>query len=245
METTLEKRTSWLDRPVVSAITLNWETILFATILILAVVSRFYDLGARVMSHDETSHVYFSWLYEQGNGYSHDPVTHGPLQFHLVAFSYFLFGDSDFSARIPVAIFSIATVFFMWYFRRFLGRAGAIVAALLMLISPYILYYGRYVRNEAFVGLFGVITLWAILRYLESGENRYLYWLTIATVFHFSQRNFFYLYRSSAHIFSNIPCLPFDPKSLARTGLAQIFYLCHNRCAAAHHDNRRYPLGDP
>ena len=201
METTLEKRTSWLDRPVVSAITLNWETILFATILILAVVSRFYDLGARVMSHDETSHVYFSWLYEQGNGYSHDPVTHGPLQFHLVAFSYFLFGDSDFSARIPVAIFSIATVFFMWYFRRFLGRAGAIVAALLMLISPYILYYGRYVRNEAFVGLFGVITLWAILRYLESGENRYLYWLTIATVFHFTAKETSFIYTAQALIF--------------------------------------------
>src|SRR4030067_1335973 len=129
MQTTLEKRSLWLDRSVLSAITLNSESILFATILILAVISRFYELGARVMSHDETSHVYFSWLYEKGNGYSHDPVTHGPLQFHLMAFSYFLFGDSDFSARLPAAIFSIATVFFMWYYRRYLGRAGALVAA--------------------------------------------------------------------------------------------------------------------
>ena len=129
MQSTSENRSSWLDRPVLSAITLNWEKIIFVFILILAVASRFYHLGDRVMSHDETSHVYFSWLYEQGNGYTHDPVTHGPLQFHLVALTYFMFGDNDFTARIPAATFSVATVFFMWYFRRHLGRAGALIAA--------------------------------------------------------------------------------------------------------------------
>ena len=34
-----ETRPSWLDRPLLSVITLNWETVLFATILIFAIVT--------------------------------------------------------------------------------------------------------------------------------------------------------------------------------------------------------------
>lgn len=192
---------SWLDLPLSKTLSLNGEKVLFILILIVAVITRFYDLGTRVMSHDETSHVYFSWLYAKGNGYTHDPVTHGPFQFHAIALSYFLFGDNDFTARIPVALFSIATVYFIWHYRRFLGRIGALIAAILLVISPYMLYYGRYARNEAFVALWGVMMLWAILRYLESGENRYLYWLTAATALHFTTKETSFIYTAQALIF--------------------------------------------
>jgi predicted membrane-bound mannosyltransferase/sugar lactone lactonase YvrE len=200
-ETSSAEKHSWLDRPLIGTITINWETILFTAIVFLAVVSRFYDLGTRVMSHDETSHVYFSWQLEQGRGYKHDPITHGPLQFHLIALSYFLFGDSDFSGRFPAAVFSIATVAFLWFYRRYLGRAGALIAAGLMLISPYILYYGRYARNEALVGLFGVILLWGMLRYFETGAPRYLLWIVASTVFHFTSKETAYIYTAQALIF--------------------------------------------
>lgn len=200
-QTRIEGKTTWLDKPLQSVVTLNWETILFFTIILLAVGSRFFDLGTRVMSHDETSHVYFSWLFDQGSGYSHDPVTHGPLQFHLVAFSYFLFGDSDFTARIPAALFSIATVALMWNYRRYLGRAGSIIAAILLLISPYLLYYGRYVRNEAFVAFFGVLTIWAILSYLETGKDRYLFWLAAGTALHFTTKETAFIYTAQALLF--------------------------------------------
>jgi uncharacterized protein (TIGR03663 family) len=192
---------TWLERPISSYIKLDWETVVFGLLLVLAVVTRFYDLESRVMSHDETSHVYFSWLFNQGRGYSHDPVTHGPLQFHLVALSYFMFGDNDFTARIPAALFSIATIAFMWNYRRLLGRSGAIIAAILLLISPYLLYYGRYVRNEAFVAFFGVVTIWAILRYLESGAHRYLYWLTAITALHYTAKETSFIYTAQAMIF--------------------------------------------
>lgn len=199
MQTT-EKQSSWLDHPLFLS-KLNWLVVIFVSILLVAIFSRFYSLEARVMSHDETSHVYFSWLFHEGRGYSHDPVTHGPLQFHLVALSYFMFGDNDFSARIPAALFSIATIAFMWNYRRLLGRSGAIIAAILFLISPYLLYYGRYVRNEAFVAFFGVVTLWTILRYLESGAPRYLYILTAVTALHFTTKETSFIYTAQLMIF--------------------------------------------
>ncbi len=193
--------TSWLDQPVLSKITLNWETIIFLLILIVTIATRFYDLGARVMSHDENSHVYYSWLLYKGRGYAHDPVTHGPLQFHIVALSYFLFGDSDTTARIPAALFSIATVAFMWNYRRYLGRAGALIAAFMFMISPFMLYYARYVRNEAYVALFGVMTIWAVLGYIDTGKPRYLYWLTAATVLHFTAKETAYIYAAQVLFF--------------------------------------------
>ncbi|MFN2152429.1 MAG: hypothetical protein ACK2T5_12580, partial [Anaerolineales bacterium] len=61
METTQENRISWLDRPVLTSLNINWETLIFASILILGLFTRFYDLEPRVMSHDENSHVYYSW----------------------------------------------------------------------------------------------------------------------------------------------------------------------------------------
>ena len=140
--------------------------------MILAIFTRFYDLEARVMSHDESLHTYFSWLLYRGQGYQHAPMMHGPYQFHIIALSYFLFGVSDFTARIPTVLFSIATVWMVWYWRRYLGNWGMIVAALLMVISPYMLYYWRYVRNEAFVGLSVNLVLWSILLDLERGDKR-------------------------------------------------------------------------
>ena len=147
-DTHQDNQAHWLDRPLLGGFTLKWTVIIFIGVLLIAVISRSAMLGTRVMSHDETSHVYFSWLFEQGRGYSHDPVTHGPLQFHLMAFSYFLFGDSDFSARLPHAIASILSVLFLWNYRRYLGRVGWLVAAVLMVISPFMLYYGPYASRR-------------------------------------------------------------------------------------------------
>ena len=196
-----ETKTSWLDKPLQSVITINWETVLFGLIVLAAILTRFYDLGIRVMSHDESLHTYYSWRLYKGQGFEHTPLMHGPLQFHLIAFFYFLFGDTDFSARIFAVLTSIATVAMLWQFRSYLGRKGALITAGLMLISPFMLYYGRYVRNEPYVGLFGLLTIWAILRYLDGGEKKYLYYLTAATVLHFTAKETAFIYTAQALLF--------------------------------------------
>ncbi len=196
-----QQKDSVLDRPLFSNWNLSWETVIFGFILLLAVLSRFYDLGARVISHDETSHVYYAWRLFQGMGYSHDPITHGPFQFHFLALIYFLLGDNDYTARIPAAITSVAAIIFLWKYRRYLGKWGTLGASLMFLISPFLLYYGRYTRNEAFSVLFGVVAIWAILRYLETSTPRYLYWLTAATTLHFTTKETAFIYTAQAMIF--------------------------------------------
>jgi uncharacterized protein (TIGR03663 family) len=162
---------SWLDRPLLAAINLDWEKGLYLLFIALAIFSRFWDLGVRVMSHDETVHVQWSWYLFQGRGYSHTPLSHGPFLFHATALSYYLFGDSDFSARLVVAIMGIILVALPYTLRRWLGRSGALVASFLFLISPSLLYYSRYIRHDIPVIVWSLIAIAAIFRYLEAGQR--------------------------------------------------------------------------
>jgi predicted membrane-bound mannosyltransferase/DNA-binding beta-propeller fold protein YncE len=203
MEAKLQEPSSWLDKPLTAFLPkLNMETVLVVLILIAAVVTRFYQVDARVMSHDEVNHVVPSYNLFRGQGYAYDPVTHGPLQFHLLALSYFLMGDSDFSARVPAVLFSIATVAMALFgFRRYLGRSGAIIAGVLMLISPYMLFYGRYTRNEAFGGLWTVLMLFGALRYLEKGDRSTLFFLTVVMAFHATDKATSFIYNAEFMLF--------------------------------------------
>jgi predicted membrane-bound mannosyltransferase/sugar lactone lactonase YvrE len=193
----------WLDKPLASFLPkLNIETGLVILILIAAVVSRFWNVGARDMSHDEVNHVVPSYSLYSGNGYAYDPVTHGPFQFHMIALSYFLFGDSDTSSRIPAVVFSIATVAVALFgYRRYLGRNGALIAGFLMVISPYMLFYGRYTRNEGFSGLWTLLIIYGALRYLEKGEKSTLYLLTVVMALHFTDKATAFIYNAQLMLF--------------------------------------------
>jgi predicted membrane-bound mannosyltransferase/sugar lactone lactonase YvrE len=197
-----QEERGWLARPIHPSLpAVTNEIAIFALILLAAVVTRFYNLGVRVMSHDESLHTYFSWLFYKGNGYQHNPMMHGPLQFHLVALSYFLFGASDFTARIPAALFSVATIGMTWYWRRYLGRAGALIAGGLMVISPFMLFYGRYVREDSYAVFSGVLMLYAVLRYFETGAMKYLYWLAVALFIHFIDKETSFIYAAQLLLF--------------------------------------------
>lgn len=196
-----EKRT-WLDKTPIPALPwLTIEVLVFAVIVLLTIFTRFYDLETRVMSHDESLHTYFSNELAEGRGYLHNPMMHGTSMYHFIALSYFMFGANDFTARIPSVLFSIAMVWLLWPWRRYLGRAGVIAAGILMLFSPYILYYGRYVREDVFAVLYGMVMLYAVLRYFETGHSRYLYILAIAQVMHFTVKETAFIYDALLLIF--------------------------------------------
>lgn len=158
----------------------RWERVAFIVLVLVAVLTRFYILGDRVMSHDESLHTKFSYYLYAGSGYRHNPMMHGPLLFHITALSYFLFGVNDFVARVPFALLGVALVLSPFLFRRWLGRGGAFIASLLLLISPSISYYNRYIREDTPNLLMAVLLLWAILCYLDEGKSR---WLTALGVF--------------------------------------------------------------
>lgn len=160
-----------VDRWLKYAYTINWEVIAYLIIFVLALVTRFADLGSRVMSHDESLHTKFAWdLAEQGN-FQHTPLMHGPLLFVATAFFYTLFGDNDFTARIFPALLGVLVVMFPILFRRWLGKTGAVIASVLLLASPLLMYYSRYIRHDMLAIFFALVMFYAVFQYLDGPER--------------------------------------------------------------------------
>lgn len=181
-------------QPLSALYALDWERILYVTFFVLAIISRFWNLGDRVVSHDESLHVQYSFQFYDGQGYNHTPLMHGPFLFHITALSYWLFGANDFTARIPTALFGIALILLPYFFRNWLGRTGALVLSFLFLISPYTVYYARYIRNEAFVVVWALIIVWAIWMYLRQRQEKYLWWFVAANALLFSTKEVSFIY---------------------------------------------------
>lgn len=165
---------SWLGRSLFSLVTVNTETLAWLLLIILAAILRFVDVGARAMSHDESLHTLYSYyLYDNGK-YEHNPMMHGPFLFHANAFAYFLFGDNDTSARFFPVITGIAMVALTWAFRRYIGRAGALVAGVLITISPSLLFHSRYIRDDIYIAFCLMLWIYGAFRYLDTRRRRWL-----------------------------------------------------------------------
>ncbi|MEI7554425.1 flippase activity-associated protein Agl23 [Candidatus Chlorohelix sp.] len=157
---------------------LNWESILWIAIIVLAIASRLASLDLKAIHHDESIHA--KWSYDMFKGtfiYRYDPTWHGPLLYYLVSASFMLFGgDNETTARLMPALFGVATVAICWFLRPLLGRFGALFAGTLVLISPTILYFNRSLRHDSFA-LFGEL-LFAIgvFRFLQSRKWLWMAW---------------------------------------------------------------------
>ena len=192
-------------------IVINREFALYAVIFLLAVFTRFYILETRVMSHDESLHTRFSYnLYAEGS-FQHTPLMHGPVLFHATAFSYFIFGDSDFSSRIYPALLGVLMVMFPLLFRKWLGRWGAMLASMMLLISPLILYYNRYIRHDTPSIFYGMVMAYCILMYIN-GSPRFrrracwLYIFAAAMVLNLGSKETAFIYIA---IFGSFLCIYF------------------------------------
>jgi uncharacterized protein (TIGR03663 family) len=145
-------------------------------LLTVAAATRLWDVGARTMSHDEALHAYYSWQLYAGQGYIHNPVTHGPFLFHATALIYALFGASDATARLAPALFGVALVGLPYLLRRWLGRLGALFSGVMLLISPAMLFYGRYIRHDLPVLVWTLLMVIALYQFIAT-RNRGWFWV--------------------------------------------------------------------
>ncbi|MGD8585611.1 MAG: TIGR03663 family protein [Chloroflexota bacterium] len=189
-----ESPSSALDQPILARINFDLEKAIFLAFFILALITRLWGVGDRVVSHDESLHTQYSYQYYNGDGYAHSPLMHGPTLFHFTALSFWLFGDSDASARIPVAIIGSILVILPYFLKQWTGSLGAIVASFLLLISPYITYYSRYIRHDIPIITAAVIVFIAILHYLRERKDKYLWWFAVGLALMFTTMETSYIY---------------------------------------------------
>jgi predicted membrane-bound mannosyltransferase len=154
---------------------LGWEAALFLAIALAALGLRLWELDGRTMHYDESLHVHYAWRLANGEGYSHSPWMHGPFQVELTAIIFKLFSDSDFTARLGYALFGSLLVGLPYFFRSHLGRTGAVVTSVLLALSPSLLYFSRFGRNEVLISVWALALLILMWRYIHERKDRYLY----------------------------------------------------------------------
>lgn len=181
------------ERKPAPTISLDWESGVYLALIAIAFLLRFWDLGSRMLHHDESLHATYSWYLYIGRGYKHDPMMHGPFQFHLMALMYFLLGVSDATVRVAPALFGTALVGLPYFLRDRLGKSGAFVAAFLLALSPSFLYFSRFARNDIYIAVWNIALVILMFRYFERRRPLYLYLLAATLSLSFSTKETTYI----------------------------------------------------
>ena len=155
----------------------NWQLIL---ILIVAVIFRLYLLDMKPAHHDEGVNGWFLDQITKNHFYIYDPKNyHGPLHFYIMfVFQHFL-GRANWIIRLPTALISILSVYWIFLFSRFIGQQAALIAACGMAISPAFVYFGRFAIHEADLVFFLILILWGFMGLYYEGKTKYLWALGI------------------------------------------------------------------
>lgn len=144
-------------------------------IFLAGLLLRLAFLDLKLFHHDEAIHTWFSWKLLTLGEYSYDPIYHGPFLYYTTAGFFSLFGAGELTARfIPAIIGSVICLFVYPIYRLgYLNRYQSLVAALFIAISPDLVYFSRFLRNDIFIVFFTLILLVALLYYIEKEKLRY------------------------------------------------------------------------
>ena len=159
----------------------GWLEVSFVVVVAAALGLRLWELSGRTMHYDEAIHVHFAfklanspgaalgWPWIFGSDYIHSAWMHGPFQIEMVAAIFTLLGDSDFTSRLGYALFGAGLVALPYFLRDQIGRRAALIAAALLAVSPALLYFSRFGRNDIIM-MFWAVGLFVLMwRYMGWG----------------------------------------------------------------------------
>jgi mannosyltransferase len=151
---------------------------LMLLVLLLAALLRFHNLGAQSLWNDEGNSYVQSTrgFFEIADHAARD--IHPPGYYWLLAGWRSLTGETEFALRSLSAFASILTVAFTFALgRRLYNNAVGLLAALLVALNTFQIYYGQEARMYALLALWGAASMLALagfLKYSVVGARRVL-----------------------------------------------------------------------
>ncbi|RYZ87716.1 MAG: hypothetical protein EOP06_12230, partial [Proteobacteria bacterium] len=150
---------------------------LFVSLLFFAcaLFLRFAMLDNKPIHFDESINMWFVKRIWEDGFFKYDPTNyHGPLYFYLVQFAQLFTGFDFISTRLVSSVFSFGSVVLLW-FGPSQNRTAFRFAALLMLLSPGMGFYGRSGIHEATFVFFQILTFMAVHFLIEKDMRKF--WL--------------------------------------------------------------------
>jgi uncharacterized protein (TIGR03663 family) len=148
---------------------------IFLFVFSIAIFLRFWQLDLKLLHHDEAIHSWFSYELMTNGAWVYDPSYHGPFLYYVTAGMFYVFGDSDLVARILPSLFGALLIPLAYCIYRigYIDKKQTLFAAILLAVSPDMVYFSRFLRHDIFMLFFTFLLLVAILYYFEYGKTRY------------------------------------------------------------------------
>jgi uncharacterized membrane protein len=165
------------------------DNFLLLTLLVIAFFLRFFRLGFESFWMDE--------IYVMNEADPHQPLStlffylkccdqHPPLYYLASRCVFFLFGQSEVSARLLSALAGVAGVWAMYLLgKEILNKRLGLLAAALTCVNHFCLHYSREARGYSFVFLFAALSLlwlFRLIKYLRVKDVWYFALFSLLTI---------------------------------------------------------------
>jgi 4-amino-4-deoxy-L-arabinose transferase-like glycosyltransferase len=157
-----------------------WSRPLLWLVAVLAGVLTFWGLTRNGYANtyyaeaaQAASHSWKAWLTNAVDTSGSDSLDKGPLSNMLMGLSGRLFGFSTFTMLAPEALCGVGAVLLLHNtVKRTLGHRAALLAALMLALTPIFVAMSRFDNPDALLVLLEVAAAWALVRALQSGRTR-------------------------------------------------------------------------
>jgi uncharacterized protein (TIGR03663 family) len=148
-----------------------------AVVAVVALAARFVGLGSRPFHWDEARVGYWTLRSLDTGELAYRPVAGGPLLYVVDRLVLGAVGATDATARAAVAVVGGLSPLVALLFRGEtdsgyrLGDAETVALAGLLAASPVLLYYGRFLRGDLPLAVFGLVVVGCGVRLLDAPEG--------------------------------------------------------------------------
>ena len=152
------------------------DNYLIIIILLLGSILRIYDLSGESLWLDEVVSIEYAKLSiaDQIRSIFEQADNNPPLYYTILHFWIDWFGDSEFSSRLPSAIFGSFSVLFIYMVGCALfDKKVGIISALILAVSEFNIQYSQEARAYSLMALLSLISYYYFLRIMVSRKTIY------------------------------------------------------------------------
>jgi uncharacterized protein (TIGR03663 family) len=139
-------------------------------VTLLALAARLVGLGARPFHWDEARVGYWSLRFLDTGTFEYRPIAGGPFLYIAERYVLGAVGATDATARVVVAVIGGLSPLVALLFRSRLNDAETVAMAGLLAVSPALLYYGRFLRGDLPLAVFGLVVVGCAIRVLDADD---------------------------------------------------------------------------
>lgn len=161
-----------INEPVIRKSRFSFEIISITIFTTLAFFLRVYNINVQSFWVDEYLHVIPALDFVNGYGLNHIDGNNGVFTTWVEVVFLSLFGNTEFAARLPMALFSAFTIPVLFVLvKKLTNRDIALLTVLLFSVSLFSIFWGRVVRNYATFLPFFLLLHYYFIKIFEPENN--------------------------------------------------------------------------